>query len=58
MLVGHCSFDSPDAALLVSLLPQLLHVRGEHRLALQQRLRISYMPFPSINHDEKVILGA
>ncbi len=33
MLAGHCSFGSPDAALLVSLLPQLVHVRGEHRLA-------------------------
>ena len=33
MLVGHCSFGSPDAALLVSLLPQLVHVRGEARLA-------------------------
>ncbi|WP_428490829.1 AraC family transcriptional regulator [Rhodopila sp.] len=33
MLVGHCSFDSPDAGLLVSLLPQLVHVRGEPRLA-------------------------
>jgi AraC-like DNA-binding protein len=33
MLVGHCSFDSPDAALLVSLLPQRVHVRGEPRLA-------------------------
>ncbi len=32
MLVGHCEFGSPDAALLVSLLPQLLHVRGESRL--------------------------
>jgi AraC-like DNA-binding protein len=32
-LVGHCVFDSPDAALLVSLLPQLVHVRGEKRLA-------------------------
>jgi len=29
--------------------------KGEHTLALQQRLRISYMPFPSFNHDEKVI---
>lgn len=34
MLVGHCSFDSPDAALLVSLLPALVHVRGEQRLAM------------------------
>ena len=33
MLVGHCVFGSPDAALLVSLLPQLVHVRGERRLA-------------------------
>jgi AraC-like DNA-binding protein len=32
-LVGYCVFDSPDAALLVSLLPQLVHVRGEKRLA-------------------------
>ena len=33
LLVGHCVFGSPDAALLVSLLPQLVHVRGERRLA-------------------------
>jgi AraC-like DNA-binding protein len=33
MLVGHCRFGSPDAGLLVSLLPQLVHVRGEPRLA-------------------------
>ena len=33
ILVGHCTFGSPDAALLVSLLPQLVHVRGEARLA-------------------------
>jgi len=33
LLVGHCLFGSPDAALLVSLLPQLVHVRGERRLA-------------------------
>jgi AraC-like DNA-binding protein len=33
MMVGHCSFDSPDASLLVSLLPKLVHVRGEQRLA-------------------------
>ena len=31
-LVGHCAFGSSDAALLVSLLPQLVHVRGEQRL--------------------------
>jgi hypothetical protein len=28
---------------------------GEHRLALQQKLRISYMPFPSFNNDEKLV---
>jgi AraC-like DNA-binding protein len=33
MMAGHCSFGSPDAALLVSLLPRLVHVRGERRLA-------------------------
>ena len=33
LLIGHCAFDSPDAALLVSLLPQLVHVRGDRRLA-------------------------
>lgn len=33
ILIGHCCFGSPDANLLVSLLPQLLHVRGEPRLA-------------------------
>lgn len=32
-LVGYCTFGSPDAALLVSLLPQFVHVRGERRLA-------------------------
>ncbi|MGX1174421.1 AraC family transcriptional regulator [Pseudomonas sp. R151218B TE3479] len=34
LLVGHCTFGSPDAALLVALLPQLIHVRGERRLAV------------------------
>ena len=33
MMAGHCSFGSPDAALLVSLLPEFVHVRGEQRLA-------------------------
>jgi AraC-like DNA-binding protein len=33
MMAGHCSFSSPDASLLVSLLPQIVHVRGEQRLA-------------------------
>jgi AraC-like DNA-binding protein len=33
MMVGHCTFGSPDACLLVSLLPQIVHVRGVERLA-------------------------
>jgi AraC-like DNA-binding protein len=38
MLVGHCQFGSPDAGLLVSLLPRLVLVRGEARLATLVRL--------------------
>lgn len=38
LLIGHCQFDSPDAALLVSLLPRLVLVRGERRLALLVKL--------------------
>jgi AraC-like DNA-binding protein len=38
MLVGHCEFGSPDAALLVSLLPEWLHVRGEPRLSALMQL--------------------
>ena len=32
MLIGHCTFGSHDTALLVSLLPDLVIVRGERRL--------------------------
>jgi AraC-like DNA-binding protein len=32
MLVGYCAFGSADAALLVSLLPALIHARGDGRL--------------------------
>lgn len=38
LMVGHCVFGSPDAALLVSLLPRWVHVRGEQRLALLVQL--------------------
>jgi AraC-like DNA-binding protein len=38
ILAGHCSFGSPDAALLVSMLPQLVHVRDEKRLAMLVQL--------------------
>ena len=33
LLVGHCEFGAPDPSLLVSLLPQILCVRGQARLA-------------------------
>ncbi|MGN8159218.1 AraC family transcriptional regulator [Salinisphaera sp. RV14] len=38
LLLGHCDFESPDAALLVSLLPQRVHVRGQRRLAMLVKL--------------------
>lgn len=37
LLGGYFAFDSPDAALLVSLLPTLLHVRGVERLSVLVR---------------------
>ena len=37
-LVGYCVFGSPDAAMLVSLLPQLVHIRGEARLSTLAQL--------------------
>lgn len=37
-LLGHCVFSSPDAALLVPLLPDLVRVRGEDRLGVLARL--------------------
>lgn len=38
MLVGYCVFGSPDAALLVPLLPALVHVRSQARLGTLLRL--------------------
>lgn len=38
MLVGYCVFNSPDASLLVSLLPRFVHARGEPRLATLMHL--------------------
>lgn len=38
LLGGYFMFDSPDAALLVSLLPALIHVRGVERLSVLVRL--------------------
>ncbi|WP_426131923.1 cupin domain-containing protein [Pararhizobium sp. PWRC1-1] len=33
-MVGHCAFGSDDKALLVSLLPEVIHVQGEGRLMM------------------------
>lgn len=38
MVVGHCDFESPDVALLVSLLPRFIHIGGEHRLGMLVQL--------------------
>lgn len=38
LLGGWFEFDSPDAALLVSLLPSMMHIRGAQRLATLVRL--------------------
>ena len=38
MLGGYFAFDSPDAGLLVSLLPALLHLRGVERLSVLEQL--------------------
>ena len=35
---GYFAFDSPDAALLVSLLPAMIHIHGDERLAMLVRL--------------------
>ncbi len=32
VLVGHCRFEAPGKELLLSLLPEMIHVRGEERL--------------------------
>lgn len=37
-MVGHCSFNSDQRELLVTLLPEVIHVRGEERLALLVRM--------------------
>ena len=37
-MVGHCAFGSDDKALLVSLLPEVIHVHGEERLTLLVRM--------------------
>ena len=29
--------------------------KGDHKLSLQQKLRVSYLPFPAFNNDEKMV---
>ena len=38
LLGGYFTFDAPDASVLVSLLPSLVHIRGVERLAMLVRL--------------------
>ncbi|MBK4216658.1 AraC family transcriptional regulator [Paracoccus caeni] len=33
-LVGHCDFNAPDKDLLLSLLPEVIHLRGQERLTV------------------------
>lgn len=41
-LVGHCHFGAPDRALLISLLPRMIHISGQDRL----------MALVGVIHDE------
>jgi len=41
VLLGYCTFGSPDATLLVSLLPRLIHVRGDDRLTTLLQLSVN-----------------
>jgi AraC-like DNA-binding protein len=38
MLIGFCRLAAPDSPLLLTLLPKLVHVRGDHRLSLLVQL--------------------
>ncbi|MET4488978.1 AraC family transcriptional regulator [Bradyrhizobium sp. LA7.1] len=55
LLGGYFVFDSPDAALLVSLLPAMVHVRGIQRLSLLVRLVGEEASGQSIGRD--LVLG-
>ncbi|MGG1947765.1 AraC family transcriptional regulator [Trinickia sp. NRRL B-1857] len=54
LLVGHCIFGSPDAGLLVSLLPGLVHTRGDRRLTTLVQLVVD--EFRSARPARDVIL--
>lgn len=55
MLVGYCVFASPDAGLLVSLLPQRVHVRGEP--ALTTLVSLIYAEFRAQRPGRDVVLA-
>jgi AraC-like DNA-binding protein len=55
LLVGYCAFGSPDATLLVSLLPQFVHVRAEPRLATLVQLVVE--EFRALRPARDVILA-
>jgi len=55
LLVGHCAFGSPDAGLLVSLLPALVHTRGERRLTTLVQLVVD--EFRSARPARDVVLA-
>lgn len=51
LLGGYFLFDSPDASLLVSLLPAVLHVRGAGRLSVLVRLVDEESRQPRVGRD-------
>jgi AraC-like DNA-binding protein len=51
MLSGYCELGSPDTALLVSLLPRLVHVRGEPRLGTLVQLVVDEFRTPRPARD-------
>lgn len=55
MLGGYFAFDSPDAALLISLLPTLMHIRGAERL----KILVQMVRDESLEHrpGRELILG-
>ncbi len=51
LLGGYFAFDSPDTALLVSLLPRLIHIRGAERLSLLVRFVSEEVREQSAGHE-------
>lgn len=51
LLGGYFVFDSPDAAILVSLLPTLIHIRGVGRLSTLVRLVGEEVSEPRVGRD-------